>query len=95
KVKTPTVYDGITFDKFCFEFDTWRELLDIPDEVALKMMSNFLSKKVFDFYMGHVAMKQHKWNVAKATNGLFNYCFPGDIKEHLRSKLMHLRLGKR
>ncbi|KAJ7581639.1 hypothetical protein C8J56DRAFT_1100990 [Mycena floridula] len=99
KVKTPTIYDGSpdikVFDKFCFELDNWRELLDISDSVAVKMASNFLSDKASDFFMDHVARKQHKWNIPKVYDAMFEYCFPSDIKERLRAELVSLKQGSR
>ncbi|KAI0045057.1 hypothetical protein FA95DRAFT_1458585, partial [Auriscalpium vulgare] len=83
-----------TMDQWTYEIETWIDLYDLDDELAVKLMVNFMSGKASRFFMKYVAMRRDEWTVKLIFKALFDYCFPPDFKRTLREKLMSSVQGK-
>lgn len=99
RMKPPMVYDGRAdldhFDQWIFEIETWRDLYELPEEVVIKLMVNFVSHLASKFYMKHVAKCQDEWTMKGIYEGTFDYCFPIDFKLKLREKLTKAAQNKK
>ena len=98
KLKSPFVWDGKAdldvFDHWIYEVETWRDLHGLDDGLTLKIIVNFLSGKPSKYFMQHVAMNQHEWDLPSLYEALYVYCFPIDFKRKLRERFDGIQQGK-
>lgn len=99
KVKDPPTYYGVmnldTYDHWVYNVTLWAKLHKLEDEFAVQMLGNFLAGKAGIFYMKYVVMKPKKWTLPTIFPALFDYCFPPDYKEELRTQLHDSRQGQK
>ncbi|KAJ7614195.1 hypothetical protein FB45DRAFT_1111374 [Roridomyces roridus] len=97
EIQTPFVWDGKPeldlFDHWTFTVDQWQQLTGLTDKFAIKLIVNFMSGKASRFFMDHVASDMHKWTIKGIYRALFDHCFPTDIKQRLRRKLLNTHQG--
>jgi hypothetical protein len=56
----------------------------LGDEVALKLLVNFMSGPAIKFFIEHVATNLKRWTVKDVYKALFDNCFPVDFKQQVR-----------
>jgi hypothetical protein len=52
---------------------------EVEDKMAVDLMAKYMTKKVSQFFMRHVASSRKKWHKKQVYEGLF-YCFPAHFK---------------
>lgn len=99
KLSPPSQWDGRadldTYETWMYQVDTWAKLHGLPDRAVLRVIVNFMSGKASRFFMKHVATCQAAWTLKSLYEALFDYCFPEDFKESLRTRLLGARQGQR
>ncbi|KAF8597421.1 hypothetical protein BDV93DRAFT_406550, partial [Ceratobasidium sp. AG-I] len=58
----------------------------VSDREAVQHIKGFLKGRAAVFYMNHVAPEISKYTLTKLFQDVFEYCFPLDVKAHLRKK---------
>ncbi|KAJ6476073.1 hypothetical protein DFH09DRAFT_808969, partial [Mycena vulgaris] len=85
-------YDGTAnFDKFeqwTYEVDTWLDFNAVPTRWAVRLVSGFVSGPASDYFMDFVATDHGSFTVKQIYSGLFEYCFPVDIRRKMRRDLL-------
>ncbi|KAJ3897166.1 hypothetical protein F5879DRAFT_928041, partial [Lentinula edodes] len=59
----------------------------IPKNERVFLISHYLSGKAYQFFALKVAKNHSKWSLQEFYEGLFNYCFPVNHREQMRTKL--------
>ncbi|KAJ3932488.1 MAG: hypothetical protein NXY57DRAFT_1072908 [Lentinula lateritia] len=59
----------------------------IPKNERVFLISHYLSGKAYQFFALKVAKNHSKWSLQEFYEGLFNYCFPVNHCEQMRTKL--------
>ncbi|QRV77540.1 Pol polyprotein/retrotransposon [Ceratobasidium sp. AG-Ba] len=84
----PTPYDGCEnydiFEKFDYETDQWWQDSGLSDRKAVSKFGSHCSGKAANWYMDEVAPNPKKWTMDTLKVGLFNHCFPHNMKNELR-----------
>ncbi|KAJ7608242.1 hypothetical protein FB45DRAFT_697256, partial [Roridomyces roridus] len=85
-------YDGTPdFDKFeqwTYEVDTWIEFNSIPTSWAVRLISAFVSGPASEYFVDFVAMDHGSFKMKQIHAGLFEYCFPIEIRRDMRRALL-------
>ncbi|QRW13669.1 Pol polyprotein/retrotransposon [Ceratobasidium sp. AG-Ba] len=84
----PTPYDGCEnydiFEKVDYETDQWWKDSGLSDRKAVGKFGSHCLGKAANWYMDEVAPNPKKWTMDTWKIGLFNHCFPHDMKNKLR-----------
>ncbi|KAF7343047.1 DNA/RNA polymerase [Mycena venus] len=95
KIKAPFVYDGSAdFDKFeqwTYEVDTWIDFNSIPTRWAVRLIAAFVSGPASEYFMDFVATDHGSFKMKQIYSGLFEYCFPVEIRRNMRRDLLSAR----
>ncbi|KAJ7679869.1 hypothetical protein B0H14DRAFT_3536089 [Mycena olivaceomarginata] len=95
KIKSPFVYDGTAdFDKFeqwTYEVDTWIDFNSIPARWAVRLIAAFVSGPASEYFMDFVATDHGSFKMKQIYSGLFEYCFPVEIRRNMRRDLLSAR----
>ncbi|KAJ7030772.1 hypothetical protein C8F04DRAFT_890258, partial [Mycena alexandri] len=88
-------YDGAAnFDKFeqwTYEVDTWLDFNSIPTRWAVRLISAFVSGPASEYFMDFVATDHRSYKMKQIYSGLFEYCFPVDMRRSMRRDLLTAR----
>ncbi|QRV93674.1 Pol polyprotein/retrotransposon [Ceratobasidium sp. AG-Ba] len=84
----PTPYDGCEnydiFEKFDYETDQWWKDSGLSDRKAVGKFGSHCLGKAATWYMDEVAPNPKKWTMDTLKIGLYNHCFPHNMKNKLR-----------
>ncbi|KAI0072455.1 hypothetical protein K474DRAFT_1564780, partial [Panus rudis PR-1116 ss-1] len=87
KPEKPNHYDGSAdynkFTCFCTEVRDYTDYYQIPSRRLASTISRFLEGRAWDYYAHEILL------------GIFNYCFPLNFREKLRTKTRNFRQGSR
>jgi hypothetical protein len=93
--KAPFVYHGTAdFDKFeqwTYEVDTWLDFNSIPSRWAVRLIAAFVSGPASEYFMDFFATDSGSFKMQQIYSGLFEYCFPVEIRRNMRRDLLSVR----
>ncbi|KAJ7725704.1 hypothetical protein B0H16DRAFT_1895036 [Mycena metata] len=81
------------FEQWTYEVDTWLEFNSIPSSWAVRLISAFVSGPASEYFMDFVATDHGSFKMKQIYSGLFEYCFPVDIRRKMRRDLLAARQG--
>ncbi|KAI0077769.1 hypothetical protein K474DRAFT_1566967, partial [Panus rudis PR-1116 ss-1] len=102
KPEKPNRYDGSAdynkFTRFCTEVRDYTDYYRIPSRRLASTISRFLEGRAWNYY-AHVLTREvylgKKHTLKEILLGIFNYCFPLNFREKLRTKARNFRQGSR
>ena len=99
KATPPSVYDGkadlLVFDKWTYEVNNWVRQSKYRDVTALRSLVSYVLGEAGQFFMDYIAGNEESWTIKTMYEAMFDYCFPMDFRDRLRTRLMQLTQGKR
>jgi hypothetical protein len=92
KIKAPFVYDGTAdFDKFeqwTYEVNTSLDFNSIPSRWVVRLIAAFVSGPASEYFMDFVATDSGSFKMKQIYSGLFEYCFPVEIRRNMCCDLL-------
>ncbi|QRW13085.1 Pol polyprotein/retrotransposon [Ceratobasidium sp. AG-Ba] len=97
KIIEPSLYHGEPdydlFEKWDYETDQWLVESGLSEQKAVRKFGVHCKGKASTWYMDEVATDPKKWTVDQIKMGIFNHCFPPDMKRRLRREFKNARQG--
>ena len=99
KATPPSVYDGkadlLVFNKWTHKVNNWIRQSKYRDVTALRSLVSYVSGEAGQFFMDYIAGNEESWTIKTMYEAMFDYCFPMDFRDRLRTRLMQSTQGKR
>ncbi|KZV97805.1 hypothetical protein EXIGLDRAFT_764013 [Exidia glandulosa HHB12029] len=88
-------YDGCAelrkYEEFVFKWDSWIRNKGLGESDSVELMYNALTGEALEWYLSFVAMSDYPWTAREIYQELYEYCFPSNFREELRTQLMSAR----